>query len=193
MMFAYFKCARTTGSATPADNSLRYVIYSACFLYKARSTGAMGGDTRGSTKRLISDTIDKLQQASACSNDVGDRYSRLIRLLWRKRPGARLSIAEGADMSRPATAQGHGMTNVHHPGVGSHNEQQPVYDTNNVNTFSWLDLPAVGEFALTNNESISGSYDGFDESSADGFGGFEQMNMMPQYHWNNVSPSGMIF
>ena len=43
-----------------------YVIYSACFLYK--STGIMGGDSRGSVKRIITDTIDRLQKASACKN-----------------------------------------------------------------------------------------------------------------------------
>ncbi len=71
-----------------------YVIYSACFLYKARSTGVMGGDSRGTVKQMITDTIDRLQKASACSNDVGDRYSRLIKLLWRKPPGHRGSIAQ---------------------------------------------------------------------------------------------------
>ena len=165
-----------------------YVIYSACFLYKARSTGVMGGDTRGSIRRMITDTIDRLQKASAHSNDVGDRYSRLIKLLWRKPPG-RGSIAEGAETTRPTTAQANDT--IDQP-------NQMVNDTaNNVNSFSWLDLGAVGDFALTNNESLSGSFDGldrFDDSSTDGFGGFEQNMMMPpQYSWDSMSPSGIIF
>lgn len=170
-----------------------YVIYSACFLYKARSTGVMGGDTRGSIKRMITDTIDKLQKASACANDVGDRYSRLIRLLWRKPPG-RASIADGSDITRPATAHGHGQMSV------SQTDEQPQSGTfeqgNNapsINTFSWLDLPAVGDFATQNN-SISGSMDGFDVSSADGYGGFEQTLMMPnQFSWDGAAPSGIVF
>ena len=170
-----------------------YVIYSACFLYKARSTGVMGGDTRGSIKRMITDTIDRLQKASACSNDVGDRYSRLIRLLWRKPPG-RLSIAEGAEITRPGTASGRQSISVH--GTNEQGEQV-TYETAPINSFSWLDLGAVGDFAITNNESIAGSFDGmdrFDDSSTDGFAGFDQASMMmPQYNWNGMSPTGIIF
>ncbi|KAK4539675.1 hypothetical protein LTR36_010438 [Oleoguttula mirabilis] len=170
-----------------------YVIYSACFLYKARSTGVMGGDTRGSIKRMITDTIDKLQKASACANDVGDRYSRLIRLLWRK-PPARACVADGADITRPATAQGHGPSSA---GQANEQPQQANYDSihnaPSINTFSWLDLPAVGDFATQNN-SISGSMDGFDASSADGFGGFEPNLMMPnQFVWDATAPSGIVF
>ena len=170
-----------------------YVIYSACFLYKARTTGVMGGDTRGSIKRMITDAIDKLQQASACANDVGDRYSRLIRLLWRKHPG-RGSVAEGADITRPATAQAGETVAANHNNAPP--PDQIPYDSNNVNTFSWLDLPAVGDFALTNNDSLSGSYDGldrFDDSSTEGFPVFDQTLMIPQYNWDNISPSGIIF
>ncbi|KAK3724525.1 hypothetical protein LTR37_001149 [Vermiconidia calcicola] len=168
-----------------------YVIYSACFLYKARSTGVMAGDSRGSIKRMITDTIDRLQRASACSNDVGDRYSRLIRLLWRKPPG-RGSVAEGMDITRPGTAQprgndANGFEQQHDQVM---NEPAPI------NSFSWLDLGAVGDFAINNNESMSGSYDGldrFDEVSMDGFAGFDQSMIMPQYNWNDLSPSGIIF
>lgn len=169
-----------------------YVIYSACFLYKARSTGVMGGDSRGSNKRLITDAIDRLQKASACSNDVGDRYSRLIRLLWRKPPG-RQSIAEGADITRPTTAQGRNSIAVN--GTND-NGDQVMYEAAPINSFSWLDLGAVGDFAVTNNESIAGSFDGldrFDDSSTDGFAGFEQNMMVPQYNWNGMSPTGIIF
>jgi len=170
-----------------------YVIYSACFLYKARSTGVMGGDTRGSVKRMITDTIDKLQKASACSNDVGDRYSRLIRLLWRK-PPRHGSVADGADITRPTTAQPSAGGSMHEQNI------QATYEAVNavpsINNFSWLDLPAIGDFATSNN-SISGSMDGlehFDTNSADGFSGFEQNMMMPiQYAWNNLPPSGLLF
>lgn len=128
-----------------------YVIYSACFLYKARSTGVMGGDTRGSVRRLISDTVQQLAKASACSNDVGDRYSRLIRLLWRKPPGpGRGSIAEGAEITRPPTALLPPPSNMN---TNTETFDQTMYDhpANNINAFSWLDLGAVGDFATNNN------------------------------------------
>ncbi|KJY02142.1 hypothetical protein TI39_contig121g00001, partial [Zymoseptoria brevis] len=46
-----------------------------------------------------------------------------------------------------------------------------------INQFSWLDLPAVGDFAVENNGSLTGSMtmdqlDRFEDSSADGYGGF---------------------
>jgi len=163
-----------------------YVIYSACFLYKARATGVMAGDTRGSMRKLITDAVDRLQQASAYTNDVGDRYSRLIKLLWRKTPG-RSSIAEGMDITRPSTTQ---LMPTAMPQA-----EQVMYETNDVNTFSWLDLGAIGDFALTNNDSMSGSMDGFDQfddSPNHDFTPFDQ-NLMQQYNWNNLSPSGIIF
>lgn len=173
-----------------------YVIYSACFLYK--STGIMGGDSRGSVKRIITDTIDRLQKASACKNDVGERYSRLIKLLWRKHPG-RASVAEPNEVARPAAVQ----QPVQNQGTGNMEHlDQAMYDANaqqpSINTFSWLDLGAVGDFALTNNESVAGSFDGldrFDDSSTEGFMGFDQSMMMPQYGWtaNGMSPSGLVF
>ncbi|KAF2173880.1 hypothetical protein M409DRAFT_16149 [Zasmidium cellare ATCC 36951] len=171
-----------------------YVIYSAVFLYKARSTGVMGGDTRGSVKRLISDTMDNLQKSSACPNDVGERYSRLIRLLWRKPPG-RGSIAEPNDITRPGTAQpgGQGVPNRSAEPVPM--EAAPP----SINQFSWLDLGAVGDFAVENNNSIAGSMmdnlDRFEDSSADGFSQFDPTMMMSpqQFAWNGLPPQGIIF
>ncbi|KAK5168999.1 uncharacterized protein LTR77_006308 [Saxophila tyrrhenica] len=174
-----------------------YVIYSACFLYKARSTGVMAGDSRGTVRRMITDTVDRLQRASACSNDVGDRYSRLIKLLWRRPPGpaGRQSIAEGADMTRVASTQPRAGPAMN--AVDGQQQDQMLYEPAPINSFSWLDLPAVGDFAITNNESIgSGSFDGldrFDDNSTDGFAGFDQNMLMPQFAWNGMSPSGVIF
>ncbi|KAK5107294.1 hypothetical protein LTR62_001423 [Meristemomyces frigidus] len=182
-----------------------YVIYSACFLYKARSTGVMGGDTRGSVKRMITDTVDKLQRASACTHDVGDRYSRLIRLLWRKPPAQTTMSEPKVDAQRPNLPHLQ-PTNSHDTAT---NNMQPVdpaqtgmYDaTNNnnfpsINTFSWLDLPAVGDFATQNN-GLTGSMDGFDrfdDSSADGLSNFDpNMMMAQQFAYNNLSPSGIVF
>jgi hypothetical protein len=168
-----------------------YVIYSACFLYKARSTGVMGGDSRNTIKRMITDTMDRLSKASACANDVGDRYSRLVRLLWRRPPG-RASIAEGAEMAR-AGADPYRMS----ISGAAMNDQpdQTMYEPAPINSFSWLDLGAIGDFAITNNESIGSfdSLDHFDDSSTDGFAGFDQNMMMPQFNWNGMSPSGVIF
>ncbi|KAM3413711.1 hypothetical protein BST61_g10402 [Cercospora zeina] len=172
-----------------------YVIYSAVFLYKARSTGVMAGDTRGSVKRLIGDTMDCLQKSSACPNDVGDRYSRLVRLLWRKPPAGRGSIAEPSDGPKSIPLH-NGIPGL--PPVRGGTEAMPL-DTAppSINQFSWLDLGAVGDFALENNNSIAGSsmLDHIDDMSNDGFSQFDpSMAFTPQqFAWNGLSPSGIVF
>lgn len=173
-----------------------YVIHSACFLYKARATGMMGSDSRGNVRTIITETIDRLQKASACTNDIGERYSRLVRLLWRKLPG-RGSIAEPVEHTRAAASH------QQQDSMAADQLQQMAYDPSaqqpSINTFSWLDLGAVGDFAITNNESIAGSFDGierFDDSTPNAFGGFDAgMMVIPQYGFvgNDMSPSGVVF
>lgn len=177
------------------------VIYSACFLYKARSTGVLGGE-RGSVKRMIGDAVDRLQKASACTNDVGDRYSRLIRLLWRKAPGqgsisAPVDTAGGAPNAQP---QGQGAA----PSVPEQQESQMGFDMVqqpiSLNAFSWLDLGAVGDFATTNN-GIAGStgsgmdLDQFEDGSVDGWSTLDPGLMDHQQFgtWNGIEPPGIIF
>lgn len=154
----------------------------------------MGGDTRGSVKRLISDTMDNLQKSSACPNDVGERYSRLIRLLWRKPPG-RGSIAEPNDITRPGTVQPGAQ------GIPSRSTEPIPMEAAppSINQFSWLDLGAVGDFAVENNNSVAGSMmdnlDRFEDSSADGFSQFDPTMMMSpqQFAWNGFPQQGIIF
>lgn len=184
-----------------------YVIYSACFLYKARSTGVLGGD-RNDVKRMIADTVERLQRASTCVNDVGDRYSKLIRLLWRKPPvkdGPRMSVAP-QNMGEPSGSGGGsgGMSSTssdHVPDQVGFDPNQQMLPLNAINTFSWLDLQGVENFATSNN-SISGSMmeglDGFEESpgNIDGvFAPFNPAGMMQGggYGWNGMSQPGIIF
>lgn len=173
-----------------------YVIYSAVFLYKARSTGVMGGDSRGTIKSLINNTMENLAKSSACPNDVGDRYSRLIRLLWRKPPGrgGRNSIADPAELE--FAAQVTGVTA--NGGAAGELPDSMSAARPSINAFSWLDLGAVGDFAVENNNSVSGSMmdslDRFEDSSADGFSQFGyDASFIPQQYWNGMSPSGVIF
>ena len=178
-----------------------YVIYSACFLYKARSTGVLGGD-RSSVKRMITDTIERLEKASANVNDVGDRYSKLIRLLWRKPPskeGPRPSISHILDQGNSASG---GLEQQHLEQQGyDFNQQAPPLSS--INTFSWLDLQGVENFA-TNNNSISNpgsssmeGMDVYDDGPAvDGiFAPFNPAYMTAHQPmaWNGVSPPGIIF
>lgn len=171
-----------------------YVIYSACFLYKARSTGVLGSE-RGSIKRMIADAVDRLQKASACANDVGDRYSRLIRLLWRKPPTGNETRKDS--IAQPLQQGGASHTPAEQQNLPNYEMGQ---NPTSINAFSWLDLGAVGDFATNNNSIPSGSlesWDQFDEGSADGFSNFDPGMMDTQAFgtaaWNGISPPGIIF
>ena len=187
-----------------------YVIYSAVFLYKARSTGIMGASDRSAVRDLIPKTMENLQRSSACPNDVGDRYAKLIRLLWSRRP-ARGSIAMPADVSRAnaaaaaaaaaASAAEQAPAPPHHPTTTTQFPNPMEAAPPSINTFSWLDLGAVGDFAIENTGSLTGSMmdnlDRFDDSSADGFSQsqFETTYNLPGPTYANMSewsPAGGI-
>lgn len=57
-----------------------FIIYSAVFLYKARSTTTMSEEERANVRQMISTTIDRLQNASMGSNHMGTRYARLLQV-----------------------------------------------------------------------------------------------------------------
>ncbi|KAG4443349.1 hypothetical protein IFR05_001138 [Cadophora sp. M221] len=63
-----------------------FVIYSAVFLYKARSTTSLQKSEREEVHKTIKQTIDRLQASSVGGNQIGNRYARLLELLWRKSP-----------------------------------------------------------------------------------------------------------
>ncbi|GKT94977.1 C6 transcription factor [Colletotrichum tofieldiae] len=83
-----------------------YVIYAAVFLFKvtpqprtcpgktaianrivqARLAGALGSEASDSVRRSINVTIECLQQSSLSAHSLGQRYARLLSLLWRSKP-----------------------------------------------------------------------------------------------------------
>jgi hypothetical protein len=136
-----------------------FIIYSAVFLYKARSTTTMTETERTGVRRMIDQTIARLQKASVGANHMGSRYARLIQLLWRKAPIP-------ADQRKPPMPQpidGHLKQQYTDPSFG------PGFDPNHGNmgnmeftpsgTFSWLDLGATWNFATQNNSTSGGSPD----------------------------------
>lgn len=89
---------------------------------------------------MISQTMDRLRRASAGPDDIGCRYARLLELLWKPKPDP----ATGATQETP-------MTNSEIPLSGSLNNNNRVPEPNYfefspANDFSWLDLPAVGDY-----------------------------------------------
>ncbi|RDW91616.1 hypothetical protein BP5796_02781 [Coleophoma crateriformis] len=146
-----------------------YIIYSAVFLYKARSTTTMTEDERTGVRRMINQTIDRLQKASAGANHMGTRYSRLIQMLWRKSPKGGKN--NNGDTVHQQTIDGRlqdsnkvdvvsNLPTVYDPNSAFNNMgMKGLAPTNAPNgTFSWLDLGATWNFATQGNtgNSVSG-------------------------------------
>lgn len=127
----------------------------------------MTDEERTGVRRMINQTIERLQKASVGANHMGSRYSRLIQLLWRKSPKAanhgdasqrqsidtRLRGPENGD-----TGTSSNLTSAYDPNaqfnMGMNNMARP----NAANgTFSWLDLDATWNFATQNNSVSGGS------------------------------------
>ncbi|TEA14251.1 Transcriptional activator ARO80 [Colletotrichum sidae] len=91
-----------------------YVIYAAVFLFKARLAGALGNEASDSVRRSISVTISCLQRTSNSPHSLGQRYARLLSLLWRNKssePQPRVAAAAAAADSKPADV-GHASSSV---------------------------------------------------------------------------------
>lgn len=116
-----------------------YSIYSAVFLYKARSFGVMNDHEQRHVQTLIHQSIDVLRQASLSSQDAGSRYARLLELLW-MRP-----LKHGSQpypqMQSPAARSDSQLSSS-----GSIKMDATGYMQYSPAGFSWLDLEAVGDF-----------------------------------------------
>jgi hypothetical protein len=137
-----------------------FIIYSAVFLYKARSTTTMTEEERAGVRRMIDQTIARLQKASVGANHMGSRYARLIQLLWRKAPTAN----DQRKGSIPQATDGHLKQQYTNPAAfpsGFHANQGNLgnMEFNPSGTFSWLDLGATWNFATQNNSISGGSPD----------------------------------
>lgn len=127
----------------------RYGIYSAVFLYKARSFGMMVPSEEAKVQGLVARTTEVLRQASAGPDDIGSRYSRLLELLWKAKPSMSTTSA-GTSQSTDFTMQ----TALPNPVSDTYMDFSPAND------FSWLDLEAVGDYV--SGDQISGGLLGLD-------------------------------
>ncbi len=111
-----------------------YAIYSAVFLYKARSYGVMIHSEEQSVREMIIQTVDVLRRASLTAKDAGSRYARLLELLWhRPRPSTATEPPAHDRSDQPPS----GSLTVD---TGGYMQFSPAND------FSWLDLEAVGDY-----------------------------------------------
>lgn len=115
-----------------------YTIYSAVFLYKARSFGVMNEVEQRTVSNLVHQCIDVLRQASLSPQDAGSRYARLLELLW-MRP---LKQAQPYQpMQSPAARSDSQLSSA-----GSIKMDAGGYMHYSPAGFSWLDIEAVGDF-----------------------------------------------
>ncbi|PYH45633.1 C6 zinc finger domain protein [Aspergillus saccharolyticus JOP 1030-1] len=115
-----------------------YGIYSAVFLYKARSFGVIMFSEEMRVRDLVTKTTQVLRRASAGPDDIGSRYSRLLELLWQQKSMPAASSA--------GTHQESGMPMHHDSSTLPHQTSDPHVHFSPANDFSWLDLEAVGDY-----------------------------------------------
>ena len=112
----------------------------------------MSTEERDGVRRMVIETVSRLQKSSTSPAHVGARYAKLINLLWRRPP------KQGNAETTKANANGTDLN-----GVNTNQHNQPIMNVVDgsfpLHTFSWLDLDSVGIFATQNNGTgISPSY-----------------------------------
>lgn len=132
---------------------------------------------------LIETTIDRLEKSSLGAINMGSRYARLLKLLWRKKskkmqanrrhkqsidsilePPPNQDQIPDAQMYDPQPFNGLMMgSDLNDGGMG--------------NGFSWLDLPGAWSFANQNN-STSGSTGEMDDMLGDASSGLGSYDML---------------
>ena len=117
-----------------------YCIYSAVFLYKARSFGALRPVEEPDIGDMINATVNKLKLASSSPQDPGSRYARLLELLWQKSRPAQAPAETGLITQRSPNS----ITTPQSTGLS---ETSGPYTINPATGFSWLDLGATADFA----------------------------------------------
>ena len=117
-----------------------YAIYSAVFLYKARSFGVMNQDEEYDVRQMVLQAVDVLKRASVTPEDPGSRYARLLELLW-------LKPKTGVPVLRHTGSDTHSDTGSQLTSAGSLSLDPGGYmQFSPANGFSWLDLEAVGDY-----------------------------------------------
>jgi len=116
-----------------------YSIYSAVFLYKARSFGVMTDQEERQVRQLVFQAMDVLKRASVSAQDPGSRYARLLELLWLKptKPSTQIHHPVQSPAASDAQLSSSGSVRV---------DAQGYMQYSPANDFSWLDLEAVGDF-----------------------------------------------
>ncbi|RMZ77176.1 hypothetical protein DV737_g4482, partial [Chaetothyriales sp. CBS 132003] len=159
-----------------------YAIYSAVFLYKARSFGVMDQPEERQVRQTIFQVAEIMKNASVSSQDPGSRYARLLELLWLK-PSKHHTQQAQQNVSSPAA-----VSDTQLSASGSLSlDAQGYMQFSPANDFSWLDLEAVGDFvsgdvnqvAAHKQHGLSSNallpMDGFDQQQAANAAGIDSL------------------
>lgn len=169
-----------------------FIIYSAVFLYKARLTTTMTDDERTNVRYMITQTIQRLERASQGANQMGNRYAKLLKLLWRKSP-TRTRPVDPPRSNNP----NHPSSNAYDPTAPTSNASQSNtqfdYNYGNIGSgmgvpgngngigtgqgFSWLDLSATWNYATQNGNASGSAGDLTDDSG--GIGNASETGLSP--------------
>ena len=87
-------------------------------------------------REMISETMDRLQRASAGPDDIGSRYARLLDLLWKPKTSMPVATEEPQRNSEISISE----TITNSAPESTYMRFSPAND------FSWLDLEAVGDY-----------------------------------------------
>ena len=146
-----------------------YGIYSAVFLYKARSYVVIDQREDQQVRALIHQTIDVLKLASASPHDPGTRYANLLELLWVK-------VKPNIALSHPRPPSPHGSEGQLSTGSITLDALGNL-QYSPANDFSWLDLGAVSDYVagdqMANHANVLASTIGYQPSA---------MPFMPHNH-----------
>ena len=130
-----------------------YTIYSAVFLFKARSFGAIKPEEEQQVRLLIQQSVSLLKQASISSQDPGARYSRLLERLWQKPKSSSNHVPISAPENKwSATSPSSAPLNS----APNYAASTTLSDTSSQMNFSpaemmpsWLDLPQFGNYVTS--------------------------------------------
>ncbi|KAJ5082691.1 hypothetical protein N7532_011734 [Penicillium argentinense] len=158
-----------------------YGIYSAVFLYKARSFGMMVPSEEAKVQGLVARTTEVLRQASAGHDDIGSRYSRLLELLWKTKTSTANATAE-----TPRSNDFAMQTALSNPVTDN-----TYMDFSPANDFSWLDLEAVGDYV--SGDQISGGLLGLDAFQDPYQSGQDRSQVWQPSTWLGDMSSNLLF
>lgn len=182
----------------------------------------MTEEERTFVRRMITQTIERLQKASMNVNHMGSRYARLLQLLWRKPPKHPSKGHNQRQGQSTIDSRINPSNNPNDPSSASQTQQQQQqFDPTNPNNFppmagggagmpmpgnnqgqggqgfSWLDLGATWNFATQNgigDHSSSGSTGDLQEEVG-GLGELSpfDMSLLTDYSLLEGEGGGLIF